>query len=343
MTLRELITTLFPSNLIRDDGNGELAINCPFCIEEVGKRDFKQRLGINTTTGVGHCFRCEKKAAAGVIGKRYWFKELNRAFNASYTLDKEIDEAPIVEEVVKEKLKEVILKLPSEYEPLWKNVDDRIGKKALKYLTSRNITSDQIKKHRIGFCAVGKYAYRIIFPVVYKEKLVGIVTRDFSGKAEYKYLNSKGDKTLFGVPKNIAREAHLSEGIFDALALERGVDPSEDCLATLGGGLTKQVQKILKRYRVITIWPDPDRPGIEGAIKKAKQLVKKNITVKMVLPDSNDEEGDDLGSMHWEEIEERSKGAVLFSKAVASRLRLRIASIVPPKQKKPWKRPEPKS
>lgn len=333
VTLRDLIYQIYKSEDIRDNGNGEVSLNCPFCITEVGKKDFKQRLGINVDTGVGHCYRCEKKG-----GKRYIFRELCRVFGVQHTLDYEpdTDALPKKKEIVKEKSKQEFV-LPVEYEPLWKNVNDRIGKKALKYLLDRNITPEQIKQHRIGFCAVGKYAHRIVLPVTYKDQLVGIVARDFSGKAEYKYLNSVGDKSLYNVPKNIAKIANLAEGCFDALALERSEFRNTDCLAALGSKLTKQQLKILCRYRTLILWPDADRPGIEGAIQKAIQLQKKQKQVLIVLPTEEDEDWD-LGRMLTDEIIERRKTAIPYSKAVATRLRLRIASFAPYKKKKEWKR-----
>lgn len=336
MTLRDLIIRIFPQESIRGNGDGEVSVNCPFCLELVGKKDFKQRLGINTTTGVGHCYRCEFKG-----GKRYVFRELCRAFGVQHTLDREPDDDTYVpkEQVIKKK-KPQDVKLPSEYEPLWRDVDEPIGKKALKYLTSRNVTLEQIRNHRIGFCAVGRYAFRIVFPVVYKKRLVGLVTRDFSGKAEYKYLNSIGDKSLYNVPKKKAKIANMSEGVFDALALERGVPLAEDCLATLGSGFTKQVLKVLLKYDTFVLWPDPDRPGAEGAIKKALKLQKKKKTVLIVLPDPDDEEGDDLGSMRGFEVAERRRQAVPFTSGVAKLLRMRIAAIASPKKKKEWKRNE---
>lgn len=331
MTLRDLVLRLYSVENVRDNGDGEVAINCPFCVEEVGKKDFKFRLGINTTTGVGHCFRCEFKG-----GRNKVFRELCRVFGVQYTLDR-VDDVPITptkEDTVVKKKKPQATTMPVEFEPLWKNVDDAIGKKALKYLLNRNVTRVQIEKHRIGFCAVGKYAHRIIFPVLYKKQLVGIVARDFSGKAEYKYLNSIGDKSMYNVPRKISKIANLGEGCFDALSLERGVNSSEDCLAALGSKLSKPQLKILLRYETIVIWPDPDRPGVEGAVKKATQLLKRKKQVLVVPPDSDIDTDADLGGLLSSEVREKRNCAVPFTKAIAAKMRLHVSMSAPFKKKR---------
>lgn len=328
MTLHDLVMQLFP--YAYDKGGGEVSVNCPFCIEEVGKIDTKQRLGINTDTGVAHCYRCEWKG-----GKRKIFRELCRVFQRNEHLDIEEDEyaeKPKYERKEKPK-KQVATSLPEEYEPLWRNVNDKIGRRALAYVLSRNITEEQIKNHRIGFCATGDYAHRIIFPVYRGRRIRGIVARDFSGKSDIKYKNSAGGKTIYNYPRKRQLVCHLLEGITDVLSMERAM-PHQDAVATLGRTLTKFQLKLLARYKKIVIWPDPDRPGVDGAIKKAIQLQKKKVIVYMVVPETEEIENEiDVGRMLPVEIESKYRQRRPFTLAVAKLMRARIAFAAPPKKK----------
>ena len=350
MTLHDLVRKLFPRVPVSPC---DFYVDCPFCLETVGKKDYKSRFGINTSTGVGNCHRCEKKHSAKG-GKQYWFRELCRVFKVNYSIDvgerdddsdegqsrrstegvKTSEEGQESSNQTDSKKREPV-RLPSEYEPLWKDVDESIAKRARKYLLSRGVTPDQIKHHRVGFCAVGKYAYRLIIPVYSsKGRLKAFVSRDFSGQNELRYLNSEGAKTLYGVPRRKRSHAVLVEGIFDAWAFERSI-ASVDGIAGLGKTLSKGALRTLAKYKEVTIWPDPDRPGVEGCIKRANALQKRGVIVNVVVPLDDEVECEaDLGSMPVFEIQSRFCNRVVFTKAVAALMRIRVAANSSPKKKR---------
>jgi DNA primase len=255
MTLDELLY----SQTEVHDGNkeGEHWIQCPFCQDE------KYRFGINVDTGQAHCFRgsCEWKTS----DKSYLFRELCKIWN--------VNDHKLVVTVKKRKaprdIVHITTQLPNEYESFAQT--DEIGKEALAYLVKRGVTLEQIKKHKIGFCAYGKYAYRIVFPIKLKGKIVGFTCRDFTDQSSIKYLNSDNMKGLFNAPTNNKKVCVLSEGPLDALAIERAC-PNVDSIARLGSGFTTFQKKILKCYNEIILWPDPDKAGVDLAIKTARAL-----------------------------------------------------------------------
>lgn len=335
MTLYQLIKGLFQR--VIDRPNNEVFVDCPFCLENVGKQDTKTRLGINYADGIGHCFRCEWKSGdrkkPSSRNRKLIFNALCRVFDVDYQLT---DEEITTEEKPKEKLKVAVeeTQLPKEYEPLWKGVNDKVGKQALKYLHNRRVTKEQIKKYKIGFCAVGRYAYRIIFPVINDHELHGFVARDFSGLAEAKYLNSFGGKALYNLPEGKQKKLLLVEGVFDVLACERA-NLNIAIIGNLGSKLKKKQVKIIKKLcRIIYVWCEPDPAGVVGTIKRAKQLKKLKV---LVIPPSQDIEYDtDPGDMLPQEIEERVKQAVPFTDGLASLMRTRIAFHSPPRKKKKY-------
>lgn len=354
MTLLELIETVIGVSNIHKKGS-DYNFNCVFCPERVDKRDTKHRLGININTGKGNCFRCEKKFRdpnSPSNAKRYWFRELCRVFNKNYTYTHEDSDADSntdglgrtdgstrkgrLGQTRKKNKESQRYYIPSEYEPLWKNCNDRISKDAHFYLRKRGITKEQIRKHRIGFCAVGKYAWRIVFPVSSpKGKLRGFVARDFGGQTDFRYLNSEGTKELYNLSpaKRRNRICVLGEGIFDVLAFERAAIPNTDAVAGLGKTLTKRQYRILSKYEVVVIWPDPDMPGVEGCIKRAAKLQRKGCRVEVVIPDRDDTENDDLGSLRESEIKHRWIGRKPYTAGIGELMRIRVASGIPKKTK----------
>lgn len=344
MTLHELVDDIFGSPDVKD--GGEVSVDCCFC------DDGKERLGINVETGVMHCFKCDESSgdrSSVVNSKRRTFNKLCAESNtqATFTLDEgEVDTSVEKKtEQLQKGTKQYEDRLPKAFEPLWTNVTDREGKRARRYLQDRGITRKQIKKYKIGFCLSGYYAYRIVFPVWYGTKIRGFVGRDFTGESELKYLNSKGQKGLYGLPLRSRRNktAILVEGVFDKLAVENAGLKACDAIGGLGSKLTPKQVKQLSTYDSITIWAEPDRGGVEGTIKRAKALEKKKVKVRVVLPDSDPDTDSDPGKLGeteegLKEIRLRIAMAVRYTSGIASLMRTRVAWTSPTKIKKPYKK-----
>lgn len=342
MTLHELVDEIFGTPEVKD--GGEVSVDCCFC------DDGKERLGINVETGVAHCFKCDWASGdkdSTVNSKRRTFTKLAAEANLSviFTVEEGEEDVTVEEktEVLKKGKQKYAERLPQAFEPLYERVNDRISKEARRYLFDRGVTKRQLEVHRIGFCAAGRYAYRIVFPVWYGKKLRGYVCRDFTGKSELKYLNSDGEKGLYGLPVRNRRTSKgvLVEGVFDKLAVERAV--SYDTFAGLGSKLTPRQLKKLSTYNTIVIWAEPDRAGVEGTIKRARLLQKKKIQVKVVLPLSDVDTDTDPGKLGetaegLNEIRDRISKAVAYTSGIASLMRTRVAWSAPTKIKKPYKK-----
>lgn len=287
MTLEDLVRGYM--NPRKGSKENEVWVQCPFC------NDDKYRMGINVASGLAHCFRssCEWKTS----DRRHLFRELAKLLNISERMDdiRRAENKPKKEK--KEKVSYAKCQLPVEYEPLINYDDSDIAAcRAMKYVLDRGITSEQIKKYRLGFCVTGDYAWRIIFPITFRGKLKAFTGRDFSGLPDIdpKYRNSPGPKFLFNIPRNKQKKCILVEGPIDKLAVERAID-KYDVLGRLGAGLTKNVMRELLSYDEIILWPDPDRGGIELTISAAQSLDKRGRRVSVVMPHEDDVDPGKLG------------------------------------------------
>lgn len=272
MYLVELINAYFEFHPHASKEN-EVMLKCPFCVGHTTNQD-RYTLGINTATEIGHCHRCDWRAG----GKNLYTQLADEAnVHEDYQTDNSLEQ----QELVKEKRTKFSLKriaLPKEFEPLWDTSLDRLGKRAKKYLTDRGITDGQIRRHKIGFCGAGKYSYRIILPICYRNACVGFTARTFAN-GDPKYLISDGEKFLYSYPRERRTRCILVEGPFDVLCIEKHIR-DYDCIGRQGSALTELQLHALSKYEEIAIWCDPDAPGVEGGIKIAK-ILKDETDVKL--------------------------------------------------------------
>ena len=237
----------------------EIYICCLFCADRGYTQDRRYRLSINLSNGKAHCFNCawgsNGHAISAVMHRLRVFEELE----GQDGLAQPKMPAP---------------KLPSDFQPLTKLYDE-FDNQALDYLKQRGITVRQVINKRIGVSYVGRYAFRIIFPVYVDNVLRGIVSRDFTGNREPRYLNSPGMKALYNLPEHAMTEVIISEGIFKALRIEQAIGTTCASITSLGASMSKeQVEQFRERkFKTVTIYPDPDAPGQFGAARAAQAIL----------------------------------------------------------------------
>lgn len=307
----EEILTAHGIKYIPGSGKNEIRICCLFCTERNETEDVRFRLGLNTFTKQGHCFNCSwnsKSNAINLILRKLRLK----------------DDVEVKEEDNDDEDEVVALPIGLEYLDPSKNDKHFYHVKALKYLKDRQVPDWQITAKKMGVTIGDKYAYRIIFPIVYNKELVGIVGRDFTGTNKLKYLNSVGKKYLYNYPpsRKGVEEIVLSEGIFKCLKIERVAKiPSA---ALLGHTLTdthiKQLEK-LKYLEAITVWPDTDRVGIKSVITICDKLKDLNYEVYTILP-VPDQQADELSD---KEVKHLLHTKVKYSNLVAAKLKAKAA------------------
>jgi hypothetical protein len=295
----------------------EVTICCPFCEERGESKDARFRLGINIGSGIGHCYNCHWKSGSLAFTVRalcqsagiQWRHYLREGVEPASAPDS-VEEVPIP------------VGLPPEYEQFRKGGDDEIELRAVAYLVSRGVTRLQIKRHKIGYAAVGDYAWRVLFPVLGKDThIYGCVGRDFSGHGKPKYKNTPGIKLLWNGHRTSSM-AILTEGVMDALSVERVImDENLPAVVVshLGTAITKyQIEQLLQYEEVIDI-PDWDLPGVKGAITRGQILSDHRIKVRVAVPEKMNDS--DPGSMSADLIVSLIERALPWGRHAERRLR----------------------
>lgn len=294
----------------------EVYLCCPFCIERGETPDRRFRFGVNYVTGQAHCFNCGKKFRE--------FEFLKKALTEKL----DTGEWQLAQEAVKrEAMKAPKVRLPDDFISLHgikgKTHWDKV---ALNYLHTRGVSPKQIEEKNIGYSMIGDLRYRIIIPVYYQGKLEGLVCRAFVRDLEPKYRNSLGNKTLYNVPKHIHETAVLSEGAFDALAIERAIIGGWDSEAALGSSLTDRQLDILKDYKRIILYLDPDKAGVEGILRMGPQLMNlKKPVVEVVVPNLDGGPEYDPSVLSPREINAKLEARQSYSVALEQRLKAKLA------------------
>lgn len=292
----------------------EYRICCPFCEDEGYSLDTRYRFGFNITTGQGHCFNC---------GKAF-------SDTALHAVIRKLKLGEIVEIQKKIKAKKAkesaleVIKLPVEFQKLPEQEWSYWGRRAWRYARDRGLTRGQVIEKEIGYAESGEFAFRLIIPVKYKRKLYGLVGRDFTNTSELKYKNSTGGKALFNVPENKASTAVLSEGAFDALAIERAIHHRKmDSLAVLGSSLSEEQLRMLRGYDRIILWSDPDKAGVRNFLRIGEQVYKE-ITeqVLMVTPEDGEPDPDEMGSA---KILKKIQAAKVFTPEISLKMEAWVA------------------
>jgi len=278
----------------------EWLFTCPKC------NHYKRKLSVNIEKNCFKCWICDYR------GKSL-FRLVRKYGDFSHKLKWEKWESVIdlssrrLEDVfLQEEEKEtfVNVNLPPEFQSLC-NKNDWKNKKARNYLKSRNVSSEDVLKWKVGFCPTGEYRDRIVVPSFNERGNVNFfVTRAYGNQ----YIKNK----LANVSKDIVfnelyvdwdSDVVLVEGIFDAFKAENSVP-------ILGSTLredSKLVNKIVKHDSTIYLALDAD------AKKKTARLMKSLLQYDIELYRIDVEDKKDVGDMTKEEFRELKDNASLVT------------------------------
>lgn len=251
----------------------EINVCCLFCTDRGEGQDTRFRLGVNLRTGQAQCFNCSwssHKSGPRLIGVK-----LGEVIAKEDYFDETEPQPP------------THVTLPPDFELLWNiHRNDGMYWRAKKYLLNRGVQSKQLRRYSVGVSLTGKFAHRVIFPVYWMGALKSLVARDFTDTSVLRYKNSQGSKFIWNLPSK-RKEVVLSEGILKSLAIER--NSSARAAALLGMHLSQTMLSQLRESAVerVIIWPDPGKPGVNGAKQLALQLVGEGYKVSVVHPTPN--------------------------------------------------------
>jgi len=216
--LVELLTDVLGKPHQHYESKGQISFDCPVCSDEKGldHGDGKGNLEINYGKHVYKCWSCgETYGTQGPLGKLF-DKFGSKKQKKLYELIKP-------EELKKEDIKRPKLRLPEGYTS-FENSNPRFIPhiEAMRYLTSRGITDEIIKKYKIGYTVNGDFSYRIIVPSYNSEGVLNYyVARSWvPKKMKYKNPTVPKDEIIFNEGAvDWKKDVYLCEGVFDSFFL----------------------------------------------------------------------------------------------------------------------------
>jgi DNA primase len=220
--LVELLRDVLGNEKQHYETKAQISFDCPVCSEEKGldHGDGKGNLEINYSKHVYKCWSCgETLGTQGPLG-RLFDKHGTKSQKKVYNLIKP-------EELKQQDAKKPKLKLPEGYATFEDSNPRFIPHiEAYKYLQSRGITDEIIKKYQIGYTVTGDFAYRIIVPSFNKEGVLNyFVARSWvPRKMKYKNPTAAKDEIIFNegiIDWN--KDVYLCEGVFDSFFLDNPI------------------------------------------------------------------------------------------------------------------------
>ena len=184
------------------------------------------------------------------------------------------------------------------------------NKNARDYLESRGINQESISHFGLGFSnSMGM----VVTPVHSPDgSPIGIVGRSIEGKTFKNSTNLPKSRTMFNIhrAKKIGSNVIIVESNFDAIRVHQAGFPN--VVATLGGSLSSEQQKLLNKYfSTIIVMTDADEAGRELGMSIANRLNTKDVLwasydYGKIYP----HDAKDVGDMTDEEIKACIKNSV---------------------------------
>ncbi len=266
----------------KQTARGNFAYHCPFC------NHHKPKLEINFTENKKgenpwHCWVCDKR------GKR--LAQIFKQISASPKAMEELRALVKTETAEKEVVVSEAVNLPKEFKT-FKNISQNniIGRHALAYLKSRNITEEDILKYNIGYCESGPYKNMVIIPSYDGEGRLNYFTgRSFEKDVKIKYKNPSVSRDIipFELFINWDIPFILCEGPFDAIAIKRNVIP------LLGKNIQSKLMKKIVMSSVDKIYIALDKDAQKQALSFCEQLLNEGKEVYLV--DMQDKDPSEMG------------------------------------------------
>lgn len=252
---------------------GNHAFHCPFC----GSSKKKLEIQINSTIeseNHWHCWTCN------ISGKKLTnlFKKLQVSREVIAELLSVIKVSSYYKQDVN--IESTILRLPDEYQPLWRNNGSIEQKNALNYLVNvRKVTLSEIIKYNIGYCATGKYAKMIIVPSYdARGHMNYFVGRSYYQTDGFRHKNPNVSKEIVGFELFINWDYPivLVEGAFDAIAVRRNAIP------LFGKTISDELRKKIIENKVKEIYVCLDKDAQKQAIEHAEEFMDNGMNVFFV-------------------------------------------------------------
>ena len=268
----------------------EYLFACPYC------KHHKRKLSVNLALGVYKCWVCDSKGKSLYrLVKRFGphtlarkWRELNQQVDMSEATDL-FHPSPEIEEKQR-------LSLPPGFIFLGAPDLPHEARRPLRYLMERDITLQDVRFYKLGFCLEGEYRKRIIIPSFDDEGYCNyFVGRTYNGDG-LKYKNPRISRNVIFNELLIDWEKPviLVEGPFDALKARNSICILGSTLNTNSRLFAKLVEKQPRVY----VGFDDD------AMKKSLRVIKNMLEYGLEVYKMDTSGAEDLGSLSKSAVEE---------------------------------------
>jgi len=309
---------------VQQSAGAELTAECPSCGKWGG-------FYVNAESGAFVCFKCgfKGKNSVGLVAElegMSWTEARAWVFKQAVTLRRKSDIFTLQDQVRalrpdrqqdEDEEDPVAFDLPRAFLSVSKRWPSWLSKK-------RKVKKSTAKTWGLGWCRVGRYAGRLIVPIVSPEGY-SFTARDMTEDQEPKYLNPKGAdhrRLLIGwnlVPKT--GDLTLCEGPFDAIKLWQNHIPA----LALGGKVLHDRQfRSLRQFSPetsVTIMLDPEERAAPFDVAEKLIAHFKKVYIAR-LPD-----GVDPGNASAVVSEEALEAAKLWKGARQDRLKAKLQEL----------------
>lgn len=270
---------------------GWINIPCPFCTGNSGNH-----LGYNIVKNYYKCWRCGFKPVSKVL-----MRILGISYSEAQRIVKEY-KGQTRESRTAPKVVKIAFKMPDDTKPLLKN------RMAIQYLIEeRGFTRQQVhwitKRFHLqatdfmGYLDDLDLSYRIIAPIFHEGEVVSWQSRDYTDTSSLKYITCPAaveviehKEVLYNAPNPIKYPiVVLCEGIVDVWKVVLAGFPATCCFGV--EYKTKQL-KLLREYKKVIMFMDPDRAGKIASDKLKRRLIFAGVNAYNILNKWDKDPGD---------------------------------------------------
>jgi len=174
--------------------------------------------------------------------------------------------------------------LMPEFKSLAENDGSREYMLALNYAKKRKITTCDIIKYNIGYCAKGPFANRLVFPSYDKDNNLNFYSCRSYYDDGYKYKNSEFSKDIVGFENLVDFDfpIYLCEGALDAISLKRNAIP------LFGKTMSKKLKQAIIQSNCPEVNIVLDDDALDDSIKIAEYIRSIGKEAKIVKLEGKD-------------------------------------------------------
>ena len=277
----------------------EHLFSCPFCGHH------KKKMSVNVDKSVFKCWICDKSGRdLGYIVRKFgtredrdeWSKYDDRVEITDFDFLFAEPEAPSEQRV----------DLPEQLVTLTGKTPSVASQIALRYLSKRGITRDDILKWKIGYCPDGEYAGRVVIPSFNENGYANYFIARSYGDAWPRYKNPPASRDIIfnELYVNWDEDIVIVEGVFDAIK-------AGNAIPLLGSTLRESsalFQTIIKSGCSVYLALDED------ASKKTRSITRLLMKYGVEVYEIDTSGVEDVGEMTKEEFKHRKNNAAIIEK-----------------------------